>query len=52
LLDLAYEVMVCEAEQAFAGGDNVSARAKLREAFRLRPLRAASGDHLLRLLAE
>lgn len=52
LLDLAYEAMIYEAQQALAGGDNVSARAKLREAFRLRPLRAASGDYLLRLLAQ
>jgi cellulose synthase/poly-beta-1,6-N-acetylglucosamine synthase-like glycosyltransferase len=52
LLDLAYEAMIYEAEQARAEGDSVSARVKLREAFRLQPLRAASGDHLLRLLAE
>jgi cellulose synthase/poly-beta-1,6-N-acetylglucosamine synthase-like glycosyltransferase len=52
LLDLAYEAMVCEAEQALAEGDRVSARAKLREAFRLRPLRAATSGRLPRLLAQ
>lgn len=52
LLDIAYEAMVYEAEQALAEGDSVSARAKLREAFRLRPLRAAFGGSLSRLLPE
>jgi glycosyltransferase involved in cell wall biosynthesis len=51
LLDLAYEAMVYEAEQALAEGDRGSARAKLREALRLRPLRASAGGCLLRLLA-
>lgn len=50
LLNLAYEAMVYEAEQALAEDDSVSARAKLNEAFRLRPLRSASNHRLLRLL--
>lgn len=51
LLDLAYEAMVYEAEQALADGDRAAARAKLREALRLRPLRASTNGCLLRLLA-
>ena len=51
LLNLAYEAMVYEAEQALAEGDRATARVKLREALRLRPLRASAGGCLLRLLA-
>jgi glycosyltransferase involved in cell wall biosynthesis len=51
LLDLAYEAMVYEAEQALVAGDRRSARVKLYEALRLRPLRASVGGCLLRLLA-
>ena len=49
LLDNAYEAMIYEAEQAFAEGEPKLARAKLREAFRLRPLRAATGSGRLLL---
>jgi glycosyltransferase involved in cell wall biosynthesis len=51
LLDNAYEAIVYEGEQALAAGDQGSARAKLREAVRLRPWRAATSRCLLRLLA-
>ena len=51
LLDLAYEAMVYEAERALGEGDRAAARVKLREALRLRPLRASVGGCLLRLLA-
>jgi glycosyltransferase involved in cell wall biosynthesis len=43
LLDNAYAAMIYEAEQAFAAGDHRLARARIREAFRLRPLRTATG---------
>ena len=43
LLNNAYEAMIYEAGQAIAEGHPKLARAKLREAFRLRPLRAAAG---------
>jgi citrate lyase beta subunit len=49
LLDNAYEAMIYEAEQALAEGDSKLARAKFREAFRLRPLRAATGGSRLLL---
>jgi hypothetical protein len=51
LLNLAYEAMIYEAEQALEEGDRGSARVKLREALRLRPLRASADGRLLRLLA-
>jgi len=51
LLNLAYEVMVFEAEHALVEGDRAAARLKLREALRLRPLRASAGGCLLRLLS-
>jgi glycosyltransferase involved in cell wall biosynthesis len=51
LRHLAYEAMIYEAEQALVEGDRGSARAKFREALRLRPLRASAGGCLLRLLA-
>jgi glycosyltransferase involved in cell wall biosynthesis len=51
LLDLAYEAMVFEAGQALSDGDRESARAKFREALRLRPLRASAQGCLIRLLA-
>jgi len=51
LLNLAYEAMVHEAEQALEGGDRDAARVKFREALRLRPLRASADRCLLRLLA-
>jgi glycosyltransferase involved in cell wall biosynthesis len=43
LLDTAYAAMIYEAQLALAEGDGDLARAKIREAFRLRPLRAATG---------
>ena len=51
LLNLAYEAMIYEAEQALVAGDRGTARVRLREALRLRPLRASAGGCLLRLLA-
>jgi glycosyltransferase involved in cell wall biosynthesis len=53
LLDNAYEAMCYEGEQALAEGDPQLAQAKLKEAFRLRPLRAATGRWrlLIRLLS-
>lgn len=44
LIDNAYEAMIYGAEQALAEGDSKLARARLREAFRLRPLRAVTGS--------
>lgn len=50
LLSLAYNAMVHEAETALEEGDHVTARAKSREALKLRPLRARTDLNLLRLL--
>jgi glycosyltransferase involved in cell wall biosynthesis len=50
LLNLACEAMIFEAKQALAEGDRASARAKLREALRLQPLRASASGCLLRIL--
>lgn len=51
LLNLAYEAMIFESKQALVEGDRASARAKLREALRLRPIRASASGCLLRILA-
>lgn len=50
LLDKAYKALLFEAGNALAEGERAAAREKLRAAFRLRPLRAALGGPLLRLL--
>jgi len=50
LLKLAYDAMVYEAGQALEAGDGATARAKSREALRLRPLRARADLNVLRLL--
>jgi len=44
LRDNAYEAMIYEAEQALAEGESKLARARISEAFRLRPLRATLGS--------
>jgi glycosyltransferase involved in cell wall biosynthesis len=44
LRDNAYSAMIYEGEQALADSDRKLACAKLKEAFRLRPLRAATGS--------
>jgi glycosyltransferase involved in cell wall biosynthesis len=51
LIGLVYEAMISGASEAVAEGDAERARAHLREALRLRPLRAAASGHLFRLLA-
>jgi hypothetical protein len=51
LLDNAYAAMIYEAQQALAEGDRTMARAKIKEAFRLRPLRAATSGWRRLLLA-
>lgn len=50
LLAMAYNAMVYEAKTALADGDAETARAKSREALRLRPLRARADLNVLRLL--
>jgi glycosyltransferase involved in cell wall biosynthesis len=50
LRKLAYDALVYEAKVALAEGDAVTARAKSREALRIRPLRARTDLNLLRLL--
>jgi glycosyltransferase involved in cell wall biosynthesis len=50
LLNLAYEAMIFGSKQALAEGDRAAARAKLREALRLRPIRASASGCLLRIL--
>ena len=49
LLNNAYEAMIYEADQALTEGDPKLAGAKFGEAFRLRPLRAATGGSRLLL---
>jgi glycosyltransferase involved in cell wall biosynthesis len=49
LVKLAYDALICEAQAALTEGDAVTARAKSREALRLRPLRARIDLNLLRL---
>lgn len=51
LVDLAYQAMVYEAQQGVMEDNRELARQKLREAFRLRPFRAATGPTVWRLLA-
>ncbi len=51
LLKLVYNALVYEAKNALAEGDRGAARAKSREALRLRPFRARVDPSLLRLLS-
>ena len=51
LVDLAYQAMVYEAELALTEDNRELARHQLREAFRLRPFRAATGPRIWKLLA-
>ncbi len=51
LVKLVYNALVEEASAAFAEGDSGAARAKSREALRLRPFRARTDLSLLRLLS-
>jgi len=49
LVRLAYDALIYEAQTAMTEGDLVTARAKSREALKLRPLRARADLNLLRL---
>ena len=51
LVKLVYNALVEEASAALAEGDSGAARAKSREALRLRPFRARADLSLLRLLS-
>jgi hypothetical protein len=50
LLNRSFELLITEATQAIHQRDTASARAKLREAFRLRPLRTLASGRIPWLL--